>query len=464
MDHQKLIQLAAAGESTKVEFKRTTGQRTEATKTICAMLNGSGGIVLFGVTDQGAVQGQKISAKTIEDLVAEQRRIEPPAFSEIETVALDNGNHVIAVLVSMGGGPYTYNGRPYIRHGPVTSVMPKEQYEKVLLEQMHATRRWENQPAVTSTLQDIDTSRLVSIVEEAIRRQRLEDPGTRDPKELLAGLGLYHEGHLLNAAIALFGKADRMLPTYTQCLIKMARFRDTDTSEFIDNRQELGNAFDLLQRAQRFLRDHLPVAGRILPTIFERIDDPLYPPAALREALANALCHRDYSIGGGAVSIAIFDERLEISNTGDLHFGITVQDLLRPHRSRPWNPLIAQTFYRCGIIESWGRGTLKMAELMKQAGLPEPEIEACAGEVFVRFKSAVRATVKRVNLSLSVLQNDLLNILAGRDAMSLSQILKFLPEPRPARTVQENLATLRKRAMVSTSGRGRNALWSIVSE
>ena len=464
MDHHKLIQLAAVGESAQVEFKRTTGQRTEATKTICAMLNGSGGIVLFGVTDQGVVQGQKISAKTIEDLVAEQRRIEPPAFPEIETIALDNGNHVIAVIVSTGGGPYTYNGRPYIRHGPVTSVMPKDHYEKILLEQMHATRRWENQPVVASTLQDIDINRLVSIVEEAIRRQRLEDPGTRDPRELLAGLGLYHEDHLLNAAIALFGKADRMLPSYTQCLIKMARFRGTDTSEFIDNRQELGNAFDLLQRAQRFLRDHLPVAGRILPTVFERIDDPLYPPAALREALANALCHRDYSVGGGAVSIAIFDDRLEISNTGELHFGITTQDLLRPHRSRPWNPLIAQTFYRCGIIESWGRGTLKMAELMKQAGLPEPEIEAYAGEVCVRFKSAVSNTIKRVDSSLSALQTDLLSILAGRNAMSLSQIQGCLTQQRPARTVQENLATLRKRGLVSSSGRGRNALWAIVSQ
>lgn len=170
MDYQKLIQLAAAGESARVEFKRTTGQRTEATKTICAMLNGTGGIVLFGVTDQGAIQGQKISAKTIEDLVAEQRRIEPPAFPDLETVTLGNGNQVIAVHVSSGGGPYTYNGRPYIRYGPVTSIMPKEQYEKVLLEQMHATRRWENQPVVEKTIRDIDTSRLVSIVEEAIRR------------------------------------------------------------------------------------------------------------------------------------------------------------------------------------------------------------------------------------------------------------------------------------------------------
>ena len=327
---------------------------------------------------------------------------------------------------------------------------------------MHASRRWENQPSEQLGIQDLDHNRLVSVVEEAIRRQRLEDPGTRDPKELLTGLGLFHEGCLLNAAVVLFGKSECMLPSYTQCAIRMARFRDNDTSEFIDNRQELGNVFDLLQRAQRFLRDHLPVAGRIIPTVFERVDDPLYPPAALREALANALCHCDYSMGGGAVTIAIFDNRLEISSTGDLHFGITPGDLLRPHRSRPWNPLIAQTFYRCGIIESWGRGTLKIVELMEQAGLPAPEIEADAGEVYVRFRPAKQhEQVESISL-LNPLQRELVAILSAVESASLAYICDKLSEPRPSRTVQENLAALRKLGFIQTSGRGRSALWLLM--
>ena len=111
------------------------------------------------------------------------------------------------------------------------------------------------------------------------------------------------------------------------------RFRGNDKTEFLDNRQEWGHAFDLLQRAQRFLRDHLPVAGRIVPNVFERVDDPVYPPAALREAIANALCHRDYGAVGGAVSVAIFNDRLEIASTGILPFDLTPEDLKRPHAS-----------------------------------------------------------------------------------------------------------------------------------
>ena len=140
--------------------------------------------------------------------------------------------------------------------------------------------------------------------------------------------------------------------------------------EFLDNRQFNGNALTLLTNAERFLRETLPIAGRFEQDRFERIDEPLYPPLAAREALANALCHRDYSIGGGSVGIAIYDDRLEVTSSGSLHFGLTPEKLFAPHESRPWNPLIARTFYRRGIIEEWGSGTLKMATLTGAAGVP----------------------------------------------------------------------------------------------
>ena len=154
----------------------------------------------------------------------------------------------------------------------------------------------------------------------------------------------------------------------------------------LDNRQFNGNAFALLAHAERFLRDTLPIAGRFEPDRFERIDEPLYPPLATREALANALCHRDYSIGGGSIGVAVYDDRLEVTSAGSLHFGLTPEELFAPHESRPWNPLIARTFHRRGIIEEWGSGTLKMAELTSSAGLPIPEIEDDGGCVTVRFR------------------------------------------------------------------------------
>ena len=392
MELSELQNLISKGESDRLEFKQSTGQRREAVKTACAMLNGLGGFVIIGISPKGEIKGQTVSTKTMEDVANELRLIEPPVFPDVETMALTDEKSVIVIRVSGGGGPYTYDGRPYRRQGPTTSQMPQQQYERLLLERMHTSQRWENQPAFGITIEDLDKSEITRTVDEAVRRNRQEEPGTREPLELLQGLGLIVNKQLTNSAVVLFAKTEKILPNFPQCLLKMARFRGNDRTEFIDNRQEFGNAFDLFIRAQRFLRDHLPVAGRIVPNIYERIDDPLYPSIAIREALANALCHRDYNIIGGSISIAVYDDRLEISNSGNLPFGLTPEDLYKPHASRPWNPLIAQVFYRRGIIETWGRGTIKMRDAVVSAGLPEPQIECIPGEVIVRFFPPVGLT------------------------------------------------------------------------
>lgn len=109
---------------------------------------------------------------------------------------------------------------------------------------MHATSRRENQIASQLSLEDLDHNEIFRIVEEAIRRQRLEDPGIRSPLELLRGLGLLSENdQILNAAAALFIRSDACLPPFPQSQIRLARFKGLDKSKFIDNRKENGNAF-----------------------------------------------------------------------------------------------------------------------------------------------------------------------------------------------------------------------------
>ena len=135
-------------------------------------------------------------------------------------------------------------------------------------------------------------------VAEAVRIGRLNEPGSRQPEDLLRGLGLLRDGVLFRAAAVLFGNSERLEFELPQCLLRVARFRGIDRSEFLDNRQFNGNAFVLLSHAERFLRDTLPIASRFESGRIQRIDEPLYPPLATREAVANALCHRDYALGG----------------------------------------------------------------------------------------------------------------------------------------------------------------------
>lgn len=455
--------LISGGESPQVELKLSTGQRSDGAKTACAMLNGSGGLILFGVDDAGRLRGMTVTTRTVDDVVHELRRIEPLPAIYPERVPIADGREIIVVSVPGNtGGPYTYDGRPYARLGSSTVAMPQDRYRQLLLERTHPAARWEMLPAHGIGVEDLDAAEIERTVDEAVRRLRLEDPGTRDPAELLRGLKLVEHGKVLNAAVVLFAKGDRLLPAYPQYLLRLARFRGGDRTEFIDNRQEVGNAFELLQRAQRFLRDHLPVAGRVVPQLFEREDDPLYPPAALREALANALCHRDYAMPGGSVGIAIYDDRLEITSTGRLPFGITAQDLKQPHLSHPWNPLVAGVFFRRGLIESWGRGTLKIVELTGQAGLVEPEFEERGGEVVVRFFPLGYVPPTRVSRNLSPFQQEVLEILADGGPARLGEIERRMRSHSSRQLVQEALYSLRTLGLVELIGRTRGARWKLI--
>jgi ATP-dependent DNA helicase RecG len=269
---------------------------------------------------------------------------------------------------------------------------------------------------------------------------------------------------LLRAAAALFGRPKRLAADYPQCLLRVAKFKGTDKSEFLDNRQFHGNTFELLVKAEQFLRDNLPIAGRVLPNLFERADDPLYPPVALREALANAFCHRDYAIGGGSVAVAVYDDRLEITSSGSLHFGLTAESLFRAHESLPWNPLMARVFYRRGVIEQWGRGTIKIAELTQQAGLPRPEIEDAGGCVTVRFRPSKYIPPQRIGHDLTERQQQILGILGASIApLALREFLPLLPAGTPEGGVRDDLQMLKKLKLAVTSGHGAGARWRLTN-
>jgi ATP-dependent DNA helicase RecG len=459
---QTLNAIVKKGESETVEFKKSTGQRTEAARTLCGMMNAAGGRVFFGVTSDGRTVGQNVSDVTLQDLANEFRKFEPAQFPKIETISLSNSVQVICVCVEKSDSVVMYDGRAYIRIGPTTSVMSRSVLAHKIIASRDSNYRWESTSSNTIRFDDLSEAEIIATMEEAIRRHRVADPGLRSPEAILTGLGVLKNKEFAHAAMVLFGKSDRLLPYYPQCLLRMARFRGNDKSEFLDNRQEFGNIFDLFLRAQRFLMDHLPIAGKIIPKITERQDDPLIPSMALREALANAFCHRDYS--GGAVSVAIYDNRLEISNPGTLPPGLRLTDLVGPHVSKPPNPLIANVLYRRGIIESWGRGTNKIVELVSGAGLVEPRFILRAGEFVVQFSFERSVAHLRPVVSETSLDGQILNFLRTNPKVNLADLAKALDSPVPFRTLQNHLRILKEQGVIETMGRGRGATWRIKNE
>ena len=385
MDLGEVKRLADGGESETVEFKKSTAQLRPAAEALCGFLNANGGQVLFGVSSSGGIEGQEIADSTLRDIAATLHKFEPPGHISIDRVPLPSGLEILALSAAMAhdARPFAFNGRPYQRVGSTTTLMPQERYQRLLIERAHARNRWENEVAADVTLTDLDHEEILRTVRLGIQAGRLPESTGRDIEDVLDRLRLRINGRLLNASVVLFGTQPEQ--HFPQCHLRLARFDGTDKSEFIDSQQVYGHAFRLLNDAMCFMGRHLPISSRFEPERLERIDEPLFPVAALREAVINAICHRTYTHAGGSVSVAIYDDRLEIWSDGTLPFGLKPEDLKRNHDSRPRNPLIASAFYRRGLIEQWGRGTEKIVELCTRAGRPEPEFGQQAGSVWVRF-------------------------------------------------------------------------------
>jgi ATP-dependent DNA helicase RecG len=220
--------------------------------------------VIFGVEPDGRLIGQMVSDRTVEEVAQELGEIEPPVFPSIERVDFAEGRQLLVVTAQAGSGqPYACRGQAYRRVGNTSRQLSREEYNRILLERLHGDQRWENQPATGWSLADLDGAEITKTLEESIPRGRADDPGTRDPAEMLRGFGLMKDGQILRAATVLFGRAERIEAELPQGLLRVARFRGKDKTEFLDNRQFHGNAFDLLLKAEGFLRENLPVAGRI---------------------------------------------------------------------------------------------------------------------------------------------------------------------------------------------------------
>jgi len=457
---QEVLDVVKHGESERLEFKLSSAQFPRAGETLCGFMNGQGGMVLVGVGPDGRVVGQTIADKTFQELAQVLKRFDPPIPIATERVSIGAGELEVLILRVASASdslPCTYDGRPYQRIGTTTSIMPQEMYQRLLLERTHSRHRWENEPTDV-TLDQLDAEEIRRTIQSGIAGGRLPaDTSADDLTDVMDRLGLRVRGVLLNAAVVTFGQ--QFLPHYPQCQLRLARFRGNDKDEFLDQRQLQGHAFDLLSEAMQFLTRHLPIAGRIEAGIFERVDEPLFPPIALREALVNAFCHRDYAQNGGAVSLAIYDDRLEIWSSGGLPHGMSIEDLKGEHLSRPRNPLIAEVFYRRGLVERWGRGTQKIVELCLRAGHPEPEFLEVAGAVGVRFLPSGYVAPLRVGHDLTDRQRQILQVLAGGKTHPFSSIRSQVAPTIAERTLRDDLIHLKRLGLIDSRGHGRGAVW-----
>jgi len=181
----------------------------------------------------------------------------------------------------------------------------------------------------------------------------------------------------------------------TQAMVRCARFKGTVETHFIDMKVIQGNIVDQLEQAMTFIERNIRMGAEIKG--LRREDQWEYPLDALREALVNAICHRDYASTAN-VQVRIFDDRLEIWNPGELPAGMTVDDLRREHESKPRNRLIANACFLIKYVEQFGTGTRRIIDDCVAKGLPEPEFRVRSGNFIATFRPAA-VTANEVTFS-----------------------------------------------------------------
>ena len=170
---------------------------------------------------------------------------------------------------------------------------------------------------------------------------------------------------LYNGAAVLFAKNPANF--CLQSIVKCGRFTGSKALEFIDQKEFETNIFTQLEKAMAFIKEHTYEAIRLTGDLYNT-KKAQYPEKAIREALVNAFCHRDYSLTSN-IQVRIFDNFLEIWSPGHLPEGISVEMLRTKHESKPRNPKIANVLHRAGLAEQWGTGTNRMIEECKKSGI-----------------------------------------------------------------------------------------------
>ena len=359
-------------ESQKVEYKQNW--RNDYLKSISAFANSNGGCLFIGMDDQGKPTGLKKVKKLLVDIPNTIRN----KLGITPSVELDNKNNIdiIKITVISSSTPISFNGKYYIRSGSTVQELQGKELTDFLLKETGIT--WDNvfEDRVNwdfledSTIEDFKrfaSDRIPSIVRE------------KDTTAILKKLNLSENSHLKRASILLFGReVDRF---YSHACIKIGRFlSDTDiqTTDVVK-----GNLFQQLENSLEILRSKY-LQSTIKFEDIHRRDILEYPYEALREAIINALIHRDYQ-SFSQIQIRVYPDKLVIMNAGNLPPEVPVESLKTNHLSRPRNKLLAETFYYAGFIESWGHGTLKIVEKCVEQGLPEPDFKEENGVMTVTF-------------------------------------------------------------------------------
>lgn len=427
-------------ESQNIEWKESW--RDEYLKWICGFANAKGGKLIIGQNDKGEFIGIDKYKKLMDD-IPNKIQNQLGIICDVD-LKEDKGKKYIEIDVKPYDVPISYQGKYHYRSGSTKQELKGNALTEFLLKK--AGKTWDDVIEPRASLNDIDISAIEAFKKGATSSKRLPFiEEENNIEQILDNLLLLEDGQLKRSAVLLFGKNPCRF--YINAYVKIGRFGKTDDDLRFQEVVE-GNAYQLADKTLDIL-DKKFLVSPITYQGLQRVENWEYPYEAIREVILNAIVHRDYM--GAPIQISVYDDKLMVWNEGSLPDDLTFEDLKKKHSSRPHNPVLAGTFFKGGLIEAWGRGTIKIINECKKAGLPEPIIESASGGISITIQKNIKDNKKYKEKNLNQRQIKAIEYLNENNAIT-NKIYQELCEVSKATATRDLSELVEKYNLLERAG------------
>lgn len=449
MTAKELTKLIEQGESETLEFKENFSKET--IEVAVAFANSKGGIILVGLSDKGEIKGVSLGKETLKTWANEIfQATEPILIPEIESYKIKEKRIVAIVIKESPIKPIAHKGVCYLRKRNSNRKLSPKEIAELHLETIGSS--WDSYLARDAKSKDLDIEKVRKYIRLAnqTRRRKIKEK----PLEVLKKLDLVKDNKPTWAAILLFGKEPQKF--ISQARIHCGRFKNEIT--IIDDILIEGAIIEQVDQTIEFIKKHLKLEFKITGKA-RRKEEWEYPLPAIREAVINAVCHRDYTESSN-IQIRIYDDELIVWSPGKLPLGITLEDLRKPHKSVLRNKLIARVFYDVGFIEQWGTGIKRIIDTCLRHGLPEPKFEEYQG-FRVIFRKDIYTEEYFKNLDLNERQIKAVRFIKKYKKITLKDY-KNLNPTLTEKTAYRDLKDIEKKNIIKAIGEKKGRYYMLI--
>ena len=445
-------------ETQNVEFKEAW--RDEFLKWISGFANADGGTLVIGKDDQGEAVGVPDAQRLLVDIPNKVRDI----LGIIVDVNLrkENQREYLEIVVEPYPYPVSYKGEYHYRSGSTKQELKGAALDKFLLRKQG--RHWDGVPVPGFQAGECSQAALQFFRKKAAKSERMTEAVLEDSADLLLeNLQLTTDHYLKRAATLLF--YDNPERFATGAYVKIGFFVTDDDLRYQDEIH--GNLFEQVERTlellfSKYLKAYISYEG------IYRVETFLFPPQALREALLNAIVHKDYS-GGAPLQISVYEDRIVFWNCGQLPENWTLDHLQGKHPSNPYNPLIANAFFRAGYIEAWGRGIAKINRECREHGIALPVFDYHMSGLMLTFHANPQHLIAALGEEMA---RRILGEKLGETRATIVETMLTDPKVTVLRlagilnmsttAIEKNIRYLKSQGYVARSGPAKGGHWEVL--